>query len=186
MVDAVYQHGVKLLISTAGGAGPAAHVDFLKEIITDLINRKKYALKVATIYSDVSKETVLQKLKQGKVHPCGEIEQLKAEDVERSDAIVCQIGHEPFLKSLAEEPDIVIVSSSLSFAILPAPRRDSEPSSLVPGWQSLRPSTVHRLLPPPPGQGLSCHCLAHGEDHGVRWHLRHTQGQGHPRHRQGR
>jgi hypothetical protein len=110
MVDAVYQHGVKLLISTAGGAGPAAHVDLLKEIISDLINRKNYSLKVATIYSDVSKETVLRKLKQGKIHPCGEIEQLKAEDVERSDAIVCQIGHEPFLKALAEEPDIVIVS----------------------------------------------------------------------------
>jgi hypothetical protein len=67
MVDAVYQHGVKLLISTAGGAGPAAHVDFLKEIISDLINRKNYSLKVATIYSDVSKETVLRKLKQGKM-----------------------------------------------------------------------------------------------------------------------
>ncbi|KAK4684313.1 hypothetical protein P7C73_g5874, partial [Tremellales sp. Uapishka_1] len=108
MIEAVYQHGVKLLISTAGGAGPAAHVDFLKEIISDLVTERKYSLKVATIYSDVSKETVLQKLKDGKISPCGEIPQLTVQDVERSDAIVCQIGHEPFLKALQEEPDIVI------------------------------------------------------------------------------
>ena len=110
MVEAVYSHGVKLLIGTAGGAGPASHVDFLKEIISDLITKNNYALKVATIYSDVSKETVLRKLKQGKIAPCGEIPQLEAENVEKSDAIVCQIGHEPFLKALVDEPDIIIVS----------------------------------------------------------------------------
>ena len=114
MVEAVYTHGVKLLISTAGGAGPQTHVDFLTEIISDLINRKKYSLKVATIYSDVSKETVLKKLAEGKIHPCGEIDNLRKEDVERSDAIVCQIGHEPFLKALKEEPDIIIVCFSFS------------------------------------------------------------------------
>ncbi|WRT68191.1 uncharacterized protein IL334_005166 [Kwoniella shivajii] len=108
MIDAVYTRGLKLLISSAGGAGPKAHVDFLKEIITDLINRKKYTLKVATIYTDVSKETVLQKLKDGKISPCGEIPQLKAEDVEKTDAIVAQVGHEPFLKALREDPDIII------------------------------------------------------------------------------
>ena len=109
MVEAVYTHGVKLLIGTAGGAGPASHVEFLKEIISDIITKNNYSLKLATIYSDVSKETVLSKLKQGKIAPCGEIPQLKAESVELSDAIVCQIGHEPFLKALADEPDIIIV-----------------------------------------------------------------------------
>ncbi|WWC71754.1 uncharacterized protein I206_105713 [Kwoniella pini CBS 10737] len=108
MIDAVYKNGLKLLISSAGGAGPKAHVDFLKEIITDLINQKGYTLKVAAIYTDVSKETVLSKLKEGKVHPCGEIPELKIEDVEKTDAIVAQVGHEPFLKALREEPDIII------------------------------------------------------------------------------
>lgn len=110
MVEAVYTHGIKLLISTAGGAGPKAHVDFLKEIISDLITKNNYSLKVATIYSDITKETVLQKLKQGKINPCGEIPQLTEEDVHKTDQIVCQIGHEPFLKALREEPDIIIVS----------------------------------------------------------------------------
>ena len=116
MVEAVYTHGVKLLIGTAGGAGPSSQVDFLKEVISEMIIKNNYALKVATIYSDVSKETVMSKLKAGKIAPCGEIPQLKSEDVERSDAIVCQIGHEPFLKALKEEPDIII-ASSLSFIL---------------------------------------------------------------------
>ena len=112
MIDAVYHHGVKLLIGTAGGAGPKAHVDFLTEIITDLIEQKQYKLRLATIYSDVPKETLLRKLKLGQIHPCGEIPQLTAERVQDSDQIVCQIGHEPFLKALASDPDIIIVSTS--------------------------------------------------------------------------
>ena len=110
MIDAVYQHGLKLMIGSAGGAGPKAHVDFLKEIVAEIITGRNYSLKVATIYTDVKKETVLRKLKEGKINPCGEIDQLKKEDVERSDQIVAQVGHEPFLKALAEDPDIIIVS----------------------------------------------------------------------------
>ena len=114
MIDAVYHHGVKLLISSAGGAGPKPQVDLLTEIISDLVNEKQYSLEVATIYSDVSKETVLRKLKLGQISPCGEIEQLKAEAVQNSDQIVCQIGHEPFLKALEGNPDIIIVSGMRS------------------------------------------------------------------------
>ena len=112
MIEAVYTHGLKLLIGTAGGAGPKAHVDFLREIISDIITQRKYSLKVATIYSDVSKDTVLRKLKEGKINPCGEIPQLTVEDVTKTDAIVCQIDHEPFLTALAEEPDIIICQYS--------------------------------------------------------------------------
>ncbi|KAI1319394.1 hypothetical protein F5Y16DRAFT_406011 [Xylariaceae sp. FL0255] len=108
MVEAVYKYGVKLLISTAGGAGPKAHVDNIKDIISDIITQRGYALRLATIYSDVTKETVTQKLKDGRIAPCGEIPQLTQEDIDKTDRIVCQIGHEPFLKTLQEEPDIII------------------------------------------------------------------------------
>ncbi|ORX39539.1 hypothetical protein BD324DRAFT_606879 [Kockovaella imperatae] len=108
MIDAVYHHGVKLLISSAGGAGPKAHVDFIIEIITQLVMEKQYSLKVAAIYSDVSKETVLRKLKLGQIEPCGDIPQLVEEKIHISDQIVCQVGYEPFLKALQSEPDIIV------------------------------------------------------------------------------
>lgn len=99
------------MIGTAGGAGTRVHVDFIHDVISEIIETRGYKLNVTKIYSDVPKETVLKKLRAGRTAPCGLVPDLTEKDVERSDQIVCQIGHEPYLKALQSDPDIIIVST---------------------------------------------------------------------------
>ncbi len=55
------------IIGTAGGAGSNLHVEWLKEIIAEVAAEQGLHFKLGTIYSDVTKEYVLEKLDAGKI-----------------------------------------------------------------------------------------------------------------------
>ena len=48
------------IIGTAGGAGSSRHVAWLKEILLELAAEQKLQFTLGTVYSDVSKEYVLE------------------------------------------------------------------------------------------------------------------------------
>jgi hypothetical protein len=110
MLDACYNHGVKILIGTAGGAGSDKHVDALHEIIRDMAAKRKYEFRVATIKSSVSRAVIHQKFKQGRISPCGPVPPLEEEEIDLAEEVVAQMGPEPFVKALRGDPDIIIVS----------------------------------------------------------------------------
>jgi hypothetical protein len=110
MLDACYNHGVKILIGTAGGAGSDKHVDALYEIVRDMAAKRKYEFRVATIKSNISRTVIHQRFKQGRISPCGPVPPLEVDEIDMADEVVAQMGPEPFVKALQSDPDIIIVS----------------------------------------------------------------------------
>ena len=109
------------IIGTAGGAGSNLHVEWLKEIIAEVAAEQGLHFKLGTIYSDVTKEYVLEKLDAGKIKNLSEHFPLTRSVVEESERIVSQVGIAPFIKLLSEGVDVVVSGRACDTAIYAAP-----------------------------------------------------------------
>ena len=109
------------IIGTAGGAGSELHVEWLKEIILEVASEQGLHFKLGTIYSDVTKEYVLEKLESGKIKNMGEHFPLVKKSVEESERIVSQVGIAPFIELLSAGADIIISGRACDTAIYAAP-----------------------------------------------------------------
>ncbi|EXJ66647.1 uncharacterized protein A1O5_10318 [Cladophialophora psammophila CBS 110553] len=118
VLEACADFGIKLLISSAGGAGTNEQVNFLVDVVREISERKGYKFKVSTIKFKNDRQAILKKLQAGAITPCGPGPALKEEDVLNAVAIVAQMGAEPFMKAL-EDPEVDIIISGRSYD--PAP-----------------------------------------------------------------
>ncbi|OQV02235.1 hypothetical protein CLAIMM_07469 [Cladophialophora immunda] len=118
VLEACADFGIKLLISSAGGAGTNEQVDFLVNVVREISEAKGYRFKVSTIKFANDRQTILKQLQAGAVTPCGPGPALKEEDVTDAVAIVAQMGAEPFMKAL-EDPEVDIIIAGRSYD--PAP-----------------------------------------------------------------
>ena len=109
------------IIGTAGGAGSKAHVEWLKDIIYEVAAELGLNFKLGTIYSDVTKEYVLQKLEEGKIKDLSKHFPLTRKGVEESERIVSQVGIAPFIKLLSDGVDVVVSGRACDTAIYAAP-----------------------------------------------------------------
>ncbi|KAK4504554.1 hypothetical protein PRZ48_005470 [Zasmidium cellare] len=112
LVKGCHLYKVPLLVGTAGGDGENAFVDLCINIIRETIKSNGYrSMQVIGIYSEIEKDYVRQKMKDGLVSGCGKaVPELTEEDVDTSTRIVAQMGLEPYLKAMRENPgfDIII------------------------------------------------------------------------------
>ena len=83
------------IIGTAGGAGSARHVQWLKEILLEIAGEQNLKFRLGTVFSDVSKEYVLEKFESGKISNMSDEMPLSKKDIEESTTIVSQIGIAP-------------------------------------------------------------------------------------------
>ncbi|KIW88414.1 uncharacterized protein Z519_10983 [Cladophialophora bantiana CBS 173.52] len=118
VLEACAEFGIKLLISSAGGAGTNEQVNFLVGLVREISERKGYRFKVSTIKFKNDRQAILKKLRAGAITPCGPGPALKEEDVLNAVAVVAQMGAEPFMKAL-EDPEVDIIISGRSYD--PAP-----------------------------------------------------------------
>lgn len=109
------------IIGTAGGAGSDAHVAWLKDIIYEVAKEKGLSFKLGTVYSDVSREYVLEKLASGKIINLSDAFPLTPEKVKESNRIVSQIGVAPFIRLLSEGCDVIVAGRACDTAIYVAP-----------------------------------------------------------------
>ncbi len=109
VLDAVYHHKVKLIISSAGGDGSDYHVDGYVDMVNNYCLEKGYSLKLAKIYANVPKDVVRKTLKAGTVKPCGAVPDLTSTDIDEAVQIVAQMGQEPYLDIMKKVPDYDII-----------------------------------------------------------------------------
>lgn len=109
------------IIGTAGGAGSCVHVDWLLAIIREIAAEQKLNFTMGVIYSDASKDYVLEKLDSGKILPMSEKFPLTRENVEASTRIVSQIGVTPIIELLKQKVDIIVAGRACDTAIYAAP-----------------------------------------------------------------
>ncbi len=109
------------IIGTAGGAGAKPHTDWLVEIIKEIAKEKGLSFKMGVIYSDVTKEYVLNKYRDGKiVDMCSEFP-LTEQMIEDSERIVSQIGVKPIIELLEKKVDVIVSGRACDTAIYAAP-----------------------------------------------------------------
>ena len=109
------------IIGTAGGAGSSRHVQWLKEILLEIAREKNLQFKLGTVFSDVSREYVLEKLDAGKIVNMSPKVELCREAVEQSTAIVSQIGIAPIIELLKKQADVILCGRACDTAIYAAP-----------------------------------------------------------------
>jgi len=109
------------IIGTAGGAGSSRHVQWLREILLEIAGEQKLRFTLAAVYSDVSKEYVLEKLNAGKIVNMSDELPLSRQQVEESTAIVSQIGIAPIISLLEKKVDVILCGRACDTAIYAAP-----------------------------------------------------------------
>lgn len=113
--------GVRCLIGSAGGSGSNAFVDMSVRIIDKIIKENGYRpLKVISIYAEIEKDFVSSKLSSGQTSGCGQsVPPLQQADIDGATRIVAQMGMEPFVKAMEENPDFDIIIGGRAYD--PAP-----------------------------------------------------------------
>ncbi len=116
---------IPYIIGSAGTAGGNINIEIVKDIINEIAEEKKLSFKMATIHTEITKEYLKKKLKEGKVKSLGPPELTEIE-IDNSVRLVSQIGAIPFIKALNEEPDVIVAGRSCDTAIYAAvPLRSS-------------------------------------------------------------
>jgi Acyclic terpene utilisation family protein AtuA len=112
---------IPILVGSAGGDGENRFVDLLIDIVEKLIKENGYrTMKIIGIYSEIEKDHVRKKLADGQISPCGGgVPELTEHDVSTATRIVAQMGHEPFVKAMEENPDFDVIIGGRAYD--PAP-----------------------------------------------------------------
>ncbi|WP_180902571.1 acyclic terpene utilization AtuA family protein [Martelella soudanensis] len=120
MIRVALPAGKPILVGTCGTAGTDAGVDWTHAIVMEIAAELKVSPKVALIYSEQSKKTVLQKLSDGKISALAPSKDLEAGVVEQCEHIVALLGPEPYIEAVQNGADIVLGGRTTDTAILAA------------------------------------------------------------------
>ena len=108
LLDVQEESGAKLVIGSAGGGGTNSHVDQTLEILKEEVARRGRQRRIAVIYSEVSKDELRTALREGKIHTFESQRSLTEEDIDATTQVVAQLGVEPMIAALRDEPDIIL------------------------------------------------------------------------------
>jgi len=117
----VLEQKAPFIIGTAGGAGSKAHVDWLLEIIREIAREQSLQFTMGVVFSDVSKDYVLEKLDSGKISNMSDTFPLERAAVADSTRIVSQIGVAPIIAMLEKKVDVIVCGRACDTAIYAAP-----------------------------------------------------------------
>lgn len=95
MLEAVYYRKVKLLIGSAGGDGSNKHVQEMLAMVTEIAKAQGFSFRIVTIDAGIDRQWIKQRISSGKVSPCGPVEPLTEDAVDKAVDVVAQMGVEP-------------------------------------------------------------------------------------------
>lgn len=110
MIEAGAKAKIPVIIGSAGGSGGRVHVEWTLSIIREILTEKGLgSMKTAVIWADIPKDTVWERMQQGKVMPLGAgVKELTRKRLEKTTGIVAQMGHEPVVRALEEGYELII------------------------------------------------------------------------------
>ncbi|UQA90897.1 acyclic terpene utilization AtuA family protein [Streptomyces halobius] len=120
MIRAGQRLGIPVVIGSAGGAGAAPHLAWLRGIVDEIAAGQGLRLRAAVIPADIDRETVLQALRDGRISALPHGPQLTAEDIHASTHLVAQMGTAPFVAALRDGADIVLAGRAYDPAVFAA------------------------------------------------------------------
>ncbi|WP_055668909.1 acyclic terpene utilization AtuA family protein [Desnuesiella massiliensis] len=100
---------IPVIIGSAGGAGAKPHVEWTLDIIDEILRENDLKAKIAVIWSDFSKEEIIEAVREDRIVPLGKgVKELKEDIILETNSIAAQMGHEPIIEALSNENDIII------------------------------------------------------------------------------
>ncbi|KAG4285974.1 hypothetical protein FPRO06_07234 [Fusarium proliferatum] len=109
----VHRFRVPLIFGSAGGDGTDEHVKAMGEIIKEIAaeeENKDYSFNTISLFSNIDKTTILERLKQGRLTGCGPYVPPATElEVNESLRVVAQMGYEPFFDAMTANPGFNII-----------------------------------------------------------------------------
>ena len=123
MLVASRKQNVPMMIGSAGDTGSRSRVDLYVDTIKELAEKHGFPkFQVAYFYSDVDKECLRSKLREGyKVEGLDGRPELSETDLDKTDRIVAMAGVHPFIEALNMGADVIIGGRSSDAAIFAAP-----------------------------------------------------------------
>jgi len=112
---------IPVLVGTSGGSGADSHLNWTEEIVKELAREEGWNLKVSLIGSQFDKEYLKGKLADGQISPLAPAEEIKAEDIDNSTNIVGQMGIEPIMEALDNNPDVILCGRAYDPTVFAAP-----------------------------------------------------------------
>jgi len=113
---------IPVLIGSVGTAGADIHVDWMMEIVREVIREHGWTLKVAVIRSEQTKPYLHELFSNGRIVPLDPAPHVDAGTIDRSARIVGMMGVEPLQEAIRAGVDLVIAgrcSDPALFAAIP-------------------------------------------------------------------
>ncbi len=148
LLAAAVEHGIPVVIGTAGGSGANAHLEWCLHIVREIARAQNLHFPAAAIRAEIPREAVLAALRAGRVSPLGPAPELTEAALADTARVVGQMGLEPIQRALAGGVQVVVAGRAYDpsvFAALP----------VLEGYDRglaihLASSSSARPSPPPP------------------------------------
>ena len=152
MLRAAVSRGIPLLIGSAGTAGGNPHLDWTRDIVLEIAREEGLHFKLGLVRTELSKEFLRQKLRQGKIRPLSPAPSFDEQTIDRATRFVGMMGPEGYQAALDQGAQVVLAGRSSDTSIYAAiPLQRGFPKGLI--WHAAKivecgaASTVQRLYP---------------------------------------
>jgi len=112
--------GIPFIVGSAGGSGASPHLRTYVDLVRSIAAKHNLHFRLAIIPADISREEVLQALRQGRITPCGPSGELTEEKILATSRIVAQMGVGSIGAALNQGADVVIAGRACDAAIFAA------------------------------------------------------------------
>ncbi|HVW33375.1 MAG TPA: acyclic terpene utilization AtuA family protein, partial [Acidimicrobiia bacterium] len=147
--------GIPLIVGSCGGSGSDASVDWFAHLVRDIAADEGLSpFRLATIYSEVDRELLKQRIRAGRLHPlAGAPPTYGEDDVDRSHRIVGVMGAEPIMAALETGADVVLSGRTTDSAIFSAlPELRGVPAGVA--WHAAKVAECGGAIADPPKADL--------------------------------
>lgn len=129
--------GIPVIVGSAGTSGTDAGVDWVAGIVASIAEEEGLRLRLARIYSEQQRDTVLDLLADGRISPLPPAGDLDPDTVRRCAHIVGLMGAEPIIAALDAGADVVVGGRATDTAVIAAvPLRQGRPPG--PSWHAAK------------------------------------------------
>lgn len=115
------KRNVPMIVGSCSTTGTNKGVDLYADIIRSLAKKHKLApFKMALIYSQVSKDELLERIKHKNVEPLGASKNLDEETINKTDHVTASMGVEQVIYALENGADVILAGRCCDDAVLAA------------------------------------------------------------------
>ena len=112
MLRAAIPAGIPVMVSTCGGAGGEPHLLDVVQMVRDIARDDGLTFRMAVIHAEQDKETLKQRVNQGRVRPYSNQPPLDHAMIDRAERIVGLMGPEPYMEALDNGAQVILTGRS--------------------------------------------------------------------------